>query len=84
MPYKPKKPCAYPNCPELTHERFCEKHRPQAAREYNRYGRDEDSNLCREQERINATLTEHFERIIRNEESIKSAHKRLDEITKNS
>ena len=43
MPYKPKKPCAYPNCPELTHERFCDRHRQQAAREYNRYGRDEDS-----------------------------------------
>jgi 5-methylcytosine-specific restriction protein A len=41
MPYKPKKPCAYPNCPELTHDRFCEKHKPQAAQEYNRYGRDE-------------------------------------------
>lgn len=27
MPYKPKKPCAYPNCPELTHDRFCEKHK---------------------------------------------------------
>lgn len=43
MPYKPKKPCAYPSCPELTHERFCDKHRQQAAREYNRYTRDEDS-----------------------------------------
>ena len=37
--------------------------------------------LCKEQERINATLTDHFERIIRNEESTKAAHKRLDELT---
>ena len=43
MPYKPKKPCCYPGCPELTNERFCDKHRPQASREYNRYIRDEDS-----------------------------------------
>ena len=43
MPYKPKKPCCYPNCPELTHERYCDKHRQQAAREYNRHGRDENS-----------------------------------------
>ncbi len=45
------------------------------------YIKEKVTELCREQERINATLTEHFERIIRNEESIKSAHKRLDEIT---
>ncbi len=37
--------------------------------------------MRKEQERINATLTEHFERIIRNEESTKAAHKRLDELT---
>ena len=43
MPYKPKTPCCYPNCPELTHERYCEKHRVQAAREYNRYARDGES-----------------------------------------
>ncbi len=43
MPYKAKKPCAYPNCPELTDGRYCEKHKPQAEREYNRYGRDGDS-----------------------------------------
>ena len=27
MPYKPKKPCAYPGCPELTDERYCIKHK---------------------------------------------------------
>ena len=44
--------------------------------------REKVTELVREQERINMTLTDHFERIIRNEESIKSAHKRLDELTK--
>jgi uncharacterized protein (UPF0264 family) len=45
------------------------------------YIKEKVTELCKEQERINATLTAHFERIIRNEESIKSAHKRLDEMT---
>ena len=27
MPYKPKKPCAYPGCPEVTNERYCIKHK---------------------------------------------------------
>lgn len=43
MPRKPKQPCAYPNCPELTEGRFCEKHRRQTNNAYNRYTRDEDS-----------------------------------------
>lgn len=46
------------------------------------YIKEKVTELCREQERINATLTDHFERIIRNEESTKAAHKRLDELTK--
>lgn len=43
MPRKPKQPCAYPSCPELTDGRYCEKHRQQIAREYNTYTRDEDT-----------------------------------------
>lgn len=27
MPFKPKKPCAYPGCPNLTHEKYCEQHK---------------------------------------------------------
>ncbi len=26
MPYKPKKPCAYPGCLRLTHDRYGEEH----------------------------------------------------------
>ena len=26
MPYKPKRPCAYPGCPELADKRFCAAH----------------------------------------------------------
>ena len=43
MPYKPKTPCCYPGCPELTNGRYCEKHKTMAVQEYNRYGRDENS-----------------------------------------
>ena len=46
------------------------------------YIKEKVTELCREQERINATLTSHFERIIRLEESAKAAHKRLDELSK--
>jgi len=46
------------------------------------YIKEKVTELCREQERINVTLTSHFERIIRNEESTKAAHKRLDEMAK--
>ena len=27
MPYRPKKPCSFPGCPNLTDGRYCEKHR---------------------------------------------------------
>ena len=43
MPYKPKKPCNYPGCPELTDGAYCDRHRRQVSREYNTYSRDEDS-----------------------------------------
>ena len=42
MPYKPKHPCAADGCAELVEpgERYCEKHRKEAARTYEKYGRD--------------------------------------------
>ena len=43
MPYKPKQPCNYPGCAELSDGRYCEVHRRQVNAEYNRYTRDEDS-----------------------------------------
>ncbi|MCL2798388.1 MAG: hypothetical protein FWD58_10120 [Firmicutes bacterium] len=46
------------------------------------YIKEKVTELCRELKRIDATLTDHFERIIRLEESSKAAHKRLDEMTK--
>ena len=44
LPYKPKKPCAYPGCHRLTNSRYCEEHAKQEARRYNRYDRDPESN----------------------------------------
>jgi 5-methylcytosine-specific restriction protein A len=40
MPYKPKKPCAHPGCPNLTAGQFCEAHAKQNARDYEKYRRD--------------------------------------------
>lgn len=40
MPYRPKKPCRHPGCPELTHEMFCEKHKKEDNKIYNQYKRD--------------------------------------------
>ncbi len=39
MPKRPKKPCAYPSCPRLTDERYCEKHKKLAVKQYDKYGR---------------------------------------------
>ena len=42
MPKAPKKPCGYPNCPNLTYNRYCEMHEKLVNREYEKYGRDAD------------------------------------------
>ena len=40
MPVKPKKPCAYPGCPNLTYDRYCEKHKQMENKRYEKYDRD--------------------------------------------
>lgn len=40
MPRKPKRPCSYPRCPNLTDGRFCEKHQREENRRYEKYDRD--------------------------------------------
>ena len=40
MPYKPKRPCSSPGCPNLTEGQFCEEHAKQEARRYEWYSRD--------------------------------------------
>lgn len=40
MPRKPKRPCSYPGCPNLTYGRFCEKHQKDENKRYEKYDRD--------------------------------------------
>lgn len=40
MPLKPKRPCSYPGCPNLTSERFCDAHAKNESQRYERYDRD--------------------------------------------
>lgn len=46
MPYKPKRPCAYPGCPKLAVSggQYCVEHKKQTDKTYNRYSRSEDVN----------------------------------------
>ena len=43
MPRKPKRPCSFPGCPELTDGRYCEKHQKEESKRYEKYGRDKDA-----------------------------------------
>ena len=40
MPRKPKRPCSYPGCPNLTDGRFCPEHEKNEAKRYEKYDRD--------------------------------------------
>ncbi len=40
MPYRPKRPCSYPGCPNLTDGRFCEEHAKEEVKRYEHYQRD--------------------------------------------
>ena len=43
MPRKPKRPCSYPGCRELTDARFCEKHQKLHDQHYNKYERNPET-----------------------------------------
>lgn len=43
MPRKPKRPCSYPGCPQLTDGRFCEEHKKLEAKRYEMYDRDPET-----------------------------------------
>ncbi len=40
MPRKPKRPCSFPGCPNLTDGRFCEEHQRKENKRYEKYDRD--------------------------------------------
>lgn len=42
MPYKFKKPCAMQGCPNLTNETYCEEHKAQRHKEYDKFHRAPD------------------------------------------
>ena len=45
MPYKPKRPCAYPGCGRLADgEQYCAEHQKVVVKQYNQYERDPGSN----------------------------------------
>lgn len=44
MPRKPKRPCSYPRCPNLTDERFCEEHKKIEKNKYEKYKRNKGTN----------------------------------------
>ena len=39
MPTRPKRPCSYPGCPNLTDGQYCEQHRKEARQKYDKYER---------------------------------------------
>lgn len=46
MPRKPKRPCSYPGCPNLTDGRFCPEHEKKEAKRYEKYDRDPNTNVA--------------------------------------
>lgn len=43
MPRKPKRPCSYPGCPNLTDGRYCPEHQQKVNSDYEKYGRDREN-----------------------------------------
>ena len=44
MPSRPKRPCSYPGCPNLTDGQYCEQHRKEARQKYDKYERSPEVN----------------------------------------
>lgn len=40
MPYKPRRPCSYPGCPNLTNGRYCDEHAKLENQRYEKYERN--------------------------------------------
>ena len=45
MPRKPKRPCAFRGCPNLTDKQYCEQHENEQNKRYNKYERSADVNI---------------------------------------
>ena len=59
MPKKPKHPCGYPGCPNLTDRQYCAEHEKQSRDSYNKYShtRDTSKKYGRAWERIRDRYT---------------------------
>ena len=44
MPKRPLRPCSHPGCPNLCEGQFCEQHRVEERRKYDKYERSSDVN----------------------------------------
>jgi 5-methylcytosine-specific restriction protein A len=44
MPHAFKKPCAYPGCPKLTDEKYCEDHKKIVMQQYDKFNREHNKN----------------------------------------
>ncbi len=43
MPRRPKKPCGYPGCPNLTDDTYCKEHKHLMTSQYETFGRDKNT-----------------------------------------
>jgi 5-methylcytosine-specific restriction enzyme A len=43
MPMRPKRPCSFPSCPNLTDRRFCKEHEQQENKRYEKYERNPET-----------------------------------------
>lgn len=44
MPRRPQRPCSYPGCPNLCDGQYCDKHKSEARRKYDKYERPAEIN----------------------------------------
>lgn len=62
MPFKPKRPCSYPGCPQLTDGRYCEEHKKLTDRQYNLYQRDKVSQRFYQSDEWRQVKRQHLEK----------------------
>lgn len=60
MPHKPLKPCSYPNCPNLTGDRYCNEHKKLTDSQYNTYQRDKQAQKFYQSTRWKAVRKRHL------------------------
>ena len=61
MPKKPLRPCSHPGCPNLCEGQFCEQHRVEERRKYDKFERSSDVNrkMCLKEGRLTPVQEVH-------------------------